>query len=369
MEKRSESDLVMRRRYLLIVFLCAAVLIVSVLILRFWLAGPPQYKVTFLTTPSGDRFFPFSINDHGQVVGLAKLKDGEDRIILWDKDNGAQDLGSFDYPKHTGPLTINNSGHIMGTVRDPNGNFRAFIRNLDGQKQLLNGLDGNFSVASGLNNHHQVVGFSTTKTGYVHAVLWNGNANVTDLGTLGGPESLASCINDRGQIAGFSQVASGKWHAFFWDPNSGIKDLGPTSLSPPTKYHIYLNNSGFVIGRFGSASDQKLLSTWTDSQGTLPLPSPSKYDAHPIALNDNNQVLLNIRTVFRLFGQELSGKTEQYLWDPNEGFVSFKKKLGRMNIHGSYPRAVDINNKGQIVGRTFQKKTKQSVGVLLDPIK
>ncbi len=358
-----------RRRYLLIVFLCAAVLIVAILILRFWLAGPPQYRVTFLTTPAGDRIFPFSINDHGQVVGLAKLKDGEHRIILWDKNNGAQDLGSYYYPEHTGSLKINNSGHIMGTVRDPNGNFRAFIRNLDGQKQFLKKLGGNFSVASALNNHHQVVGFSATKTGSKHAVLWSCDADVTDIGTLGGPESIACSINDRGQIAGFSQVASGKWHAFFRDPNSGIKDLDPTSLSPPTREYIHINNSGFVVGRFGSASDQMLISTWTEAKGTRPIPSLSGYDAHSTALNDNNQFLLYARTVFSLFGQILFGNAEGYLWDPNEGFVSFKKKLGRRNIRGFNPRASDINNKGQIVGRSFQKKAKQSVGVLLDPIK
>ena len=240
----------MRRRRLSITFLCAAAAIVAALILRSFLAAPLRYTHTFLTTTAGEPIFPSSINDHGQVVGIARIKGGEFRIFLWDKDHGARDLGSFDPPKHSEPLRINNAGRITASVRDPNGDFRAFIWDLPADKKILAALPGKSSLPLALNNQGQVVGFSHTSDGFPHAVLWNGDGGITDLGTLGGPAGIAGGINDSGQVAGFSQIASGKWHAFFWDPNTGIKDLGPTSLTPPVLGYIHLNNKGFVVGRF-----------------------------------------------------------------------------------------------------------------------
>jgi probable HAF family extracellular repeat protein len=337
-------------------------------ILRSLLAPQPQYTHTFITTTAGEPIIPFSINDRGQVVGLARSKTSELRIILWDKKHGARDLGSFERPKHSEPIKINNAGRITAALQDPNGNFRAFTWDLPTDKKILPALPGRSSLPLAINKHGQVVGFSYTSDGFPHAVLWNDNAGITDLGTLGGPASFAGSINDRGQVAGFSRIASGKWNAFFWDPNTGIKDLGPTSLTThPTPDHIHLNNRGFVVGRFGSTNDQMLISTWSETEGVRPMPPMKGIDAHPIALNDANQFLLHIRSASLKLGSHwLFHHVEEYLWDPNEAFVPFKKNLGRRDVSTFFPR--DINNKGQIVGQVVQKNSKQAAGVLLEPI-
>ena len=337
------------------------------LILRSVFAAPPRYRHTFLTTPAGDAIIPFSINDHGQVVGLARIKGGEFRIFLWHKDHGARDLGSFDRPNHSEPLRINNAGRITAALRDPNGDFRAFIWDPPEDKKILTALPGKSSMPLAINNHGQAVGFSYTGDGFPHAVLWNGDAGITDLGTLGGPGSIAGSSNDSGQVAGFSQTGSGQWHAFFWDPTTGIKDLGPTTLTPPVPDYIHLNNNGFVVGRFGSANDQMLICTWSQAEGVRPIASMKGIDAHPIALNDANQFILRVRSAsFKLGGHWLFHHVEEYLWDTNEGFVPFKKNLGDRDISTFFPR--DINNKGHIVGQIIQKKSRQPAGVLLEPI-
>jgi len=336
-------------------------------ILRSVLAPPPTYTHTFITTTAGEPIIAFSINDHGQVVGIARSKAGEFRIFLWQKDHGARDLGSFERPNHSEPLRINNAGRVTAALRDPNGDFRAFIWDPPEDKKILAALPGKSSLPLGLNNQGQVVGFSYTSDGFPHAVLWNGDAGITDLGTLGGPASIAGSINDSGQVAGFSQTGSGQWHAFFWDPNAGIKDLGPTSLTPPVLGYIHLNNKGFVVGRFGSTNDQMLISTWSETEGVRPMPPMKGIDAHPIALNDANQFLLHIRSASLKLGSHwLFHHVEEYLWDPNEAFVPFKKNLGRRDVSTFFPR--DINNKGQIVGQVVQKNSKQAAGVLLEPI-
>jgi len=78
----------------------------------------------------------------------------------------------------------------------------------------LGTLGGTSSVASSINDRGQVVGYSQTASGELHAFLW-GKGTMTDLGTLGGNFSeAAAIINDRGQVVGSSGTGSGEEHAF-----------------------------------------------------------------------------------------------------------------------------------------------------------
>jgi probable HAF family extracellular repeat protein len=88
----------------------------------------------------------------------------------------------------------------------------------DGQYSItdLGTLPGGYeSIAYGINNRGQVVGYSTTASGEYHAFLWE-DGEMTDLGTLGGAYSVAYGINSRGQVVGYSASASGENHAVLW---------------------------------------------------------------------------------------------------------------------------------------------------------
>ena len=80
----------------------------------------------------------------------------------------------------------------------------------------LGTLGGLGSYPYAINDNGQIVGWSDTKTGSRHAVLWQ-DGRAIDLGTLGGKTSMARAINGTGQVVGWSRRQKlGLRHAFLW---------------------------------------------------------------------------------------------------------------------------------------------------------
>jgi probable HAF family extracellular repeat protein len=111
----------------------------------------------------------------------------------------------------------------------------------------LGTLGGTVTAAADVNALSQVVGFSMTSEGYLHAFVWD-RGDMTDLGTLGGESSYATAINDAGWVVGFSQIPhSRSSHAFLWRKGVGMKDLG--TLGGDQSFAADINNAGLVVGR------------------------------------------------------------------------------------------------------------------------
>ncbi len=89
---------------------------------------------------------------------------------------------------------------------------------------------GHFRAAAvDLNDNGQIVGWSGGQQ--QTAVLWTldaaGAVTLKELGTLpGGTFSLAWGINNRGQVVGFADGASGTRRSFIWTEANGMRDLG-----------------------------------------------------------------------------------------------------------------------------------------------
>jgi probable HAF family extracellular repeat protein len=185
---------------------------------------------------------------------------------------------------------------------------------------VLNSPSGTtYSVAQGISNAGQVVGYSQGGN-RSSAVIWNGTTP-TILNSLGGTYSQAVGINNAGQVVG---VSNGQ--AVIWNGTT------PTALNSPdgSSYAAGINNAGQVVGEYDSGNGVVI---WNSTMpGTTPtvLNSPPGTTISAAGINNAGQVAGNLN------GGEV-------IWNGTTPTV-----LGRPYGLGSF--ATGINDAGQVVG-------------------
>jgi probable HAF family extracellular repeat protein len=157
-------------------------------------------------------------NTSGDIVGAASVGNAYTELIL-------------------GVFSINSLNNL---------NAQGFLYS-NGQTTLLPTLGGDFSLARAINDQDQIVGYSTTADGQIHAFIYQGGT-MTDLGTLNGAsgDSLAYGINDKGQIVGASTAADGSMHAFIYQEGE-MYDLGVLEGGSSSSARG-INDLGQVVG-------------------------------------------------------------------------------------------------------------------------
>jgi probable HAF family extracellular repeat protein len=222
----------------------------------------------------------------------------------------------------------------------------------NGAIRNLGTLGGNESVAFGLNNRGQAVGFALNTipdsftnvfafgATQAHAFLWQYGL-MQDLGTLGGPDSVAFVANERGQVAGQSFTNSTPngttgvptMDPFLWEDGKML-DLG--TLGGTFSVTNDLNNSGQVVGQSNLAGDMTSHPfLWDKKKGLIDLGTFGGSNGTATWLNDTGEVV----------GQaNVTGDTghEAFLW--KNGALTDLGNLGRTSA------AEGINSSRQIVG-------------------
>jgi probable HAF family extracellular repeat protein len=224
--------------------------------------------------PGYPRTQAIAINDHGEIVGVAAdANGGNPRAFLY--SNGLMtDLGTFGY-YDVAVSGINNSGQIIGRVREPI-NFPYTFRNYaflysNGVFNLLTYPGFPDSFPFDINDSGQVVGIFLDPTRITPAGMPDGyrcflysNGTMTEISQ---PQSVInfqggyhycypSSINNNGEVVGtFNAPVSGDVavRAFYYS-NGVISDLGiypgqvaanPTTLS---SIAAEINDSGKIVG-------------------------------------------------------------------------------------------------------------------------
>ncbi len=153
---------------------------------------------------------------------------------------------------------------------------------------------------------------------------------MTDLGTLGGSTSSAAGVNDAGDVVGYSTTSVGELHAFRWR-DGVMTDLGTTADSTLSIAYA-INNRGQVVGQSGQTPV-----VWRRGVATaLALPSGGTYGA---AQGNNDRGGIAGYTGYPS-GLSVNRAT---LW--RRGTAVDLGTLG-----GANSMAFDVNNRGQVVG-------------------
>jgi probable HAF family extracellular repeat protein len=231
----------------------------------------------------------------------------------------------------------------------------------------------NSSIATGINNSGQVVGWSYQASisnpeieegGLSHAVLWQ-DGGIANLGFLSGDNvSRALNINNLGQVFGESYQVPNNTpstkHIFRWQ-NGAMTNLG--TLVPPNGYTDSLingiNYKGQVVGSLISTSGDgnTVFAAFVWQKGTL---------TNLGNLGGTYTEAFDINVLGTVVGSSStsSGTSHGFVWRNGK-----MRDLNTMLLSGSgweLEFAGGINNKGQIIGRG--KFNGQDRGFLLTPV-
>jgi probable HAF family extracellular repeat protein len=217
---------------------------------------------------SGDwRNAALSINNAGQIVGVTYLTwVGIPMPLVTEYATLFDPTGSGDHVNLGGlgdylseAYSINNKGQIVGMAELASGGCHATLFDSTGGGNNINLgiLPGRLeSYAFSINDFGQIVGYAYNSSGNGRATLFDptGGGNNIDLGALpGADESVAWSINNAGQIVGAGQDSLGRGCAVLFDSSGGGNNINLNDVIPPTpSWRLIeatcINDSGWIVG-------------------------------------------------------------------------------------------------------------------------
>ncbi len=182
----------------------------------------------------------YDIDNSNMVVGQAVFTGFSDRHgSLWNNTT-AIDLGTLG-TTWSEAYGVNSSGQIVGEFRKVS-NSRGFIWE-SGVMTELGTLSNSTTRAWDINDSGLIVGESRVLSATAFSAQDSSPATLTNLGTLGG-SSIARGVNNLNQIVGYSQV-SGVNHAFIYESGL-IRDIGSELENESRAYDV--NESAEIVG-------------------------------------------------------------------------------------------------------------------------
>ncbi len=362
------------------------------------------YQISGLDSLGNARSQGNSINNRSWVAGYANLSATVRHAALWRRGSITPiDLGTLGASERNSAVTWsvkNNKGLIVGISQTntpmplgENWSCSAFIAGTsftclgfvweNDVMRPLNPLPGgNNSFATGVNNSGSVVGWAEngihdptcTDNNQVLQflpVVWKArNGQIRTLPTLPGDSSgSATAINDRGQVVGISgdcDQAVGRRtarHAVLWDKDriTDLGNLGADYWNTPTA----INQRGDVVGFAGTAGDVdgNILKAfiWMRGKGIQylkPLESLGHVSSEAYGINERRQVV-------GISCDAAGVDCRAVIW-----IKGIAKDLNELKSNDFTPRleqAKDINERGEITGRSFDAVTNERKAYLAIP--
>ncbi|MBI4845938.1 MAG: PEP-CTERM sorting domain-containing protein [Candidatus Omnitrophica bacterium] len=260
-------------------------------------------------------------------------------VFVYAAEYEITDLGTLSGGNTSVATGINNSGQVVGysaTRLDSYFSYNHAFLWENGIMKDLGTLADYESWAKGINNSGQVTGMSSMDIrGPLYAFSWE-NGTMRGLGTLGGNSSFGTGINDSGQVVGYSNIGNGYIHAFL-QKNYTMIELSTLSNNNDTHSEAWgINNSGQIVGFSRAANNELHACLWEENRtirdlGTL----GDNNDSQAYGINDSGQVV---------------GVSDghAFLWENGE----MKDLNGLLPVGSAWSlhQANKINGLGQIVG-------------------
>jgi probable HAF family extracellular repeat protein len=169
-----------------------------------------------------------------------------------------------------------------------------------------------------------------------------------------GVESRAFGLSDQGQIAGDSRLDHsghiGRSRAVVWDIHGIPSELWTDPLVGGSA--IGVNNSGVVVGRYGSESGIPLPGpgvpfgrgfVWDSTNGRRDIGLEPVGNTQAVAVNDSGQVVGTSEVLTNIGGSEFFAP-RAFFWAETNGI----QDIGTLG--GNFSFANDINENGQVIG-------------------
>ncbi|TVQ16373.1 MAG: DUF3466 family protein, partial [Balneolaceae bacterium] len=189
---------------------------------------------------------PTSINNNGQIVGSTSTDLGISTGLqaLGYKDATSQFMSSmYKLLRLTNNVGKYDYGHVIEMLQTSTlpgfSNLKKvelnnYLQNHPWYQQVLNQI-----ITEQISFSHQSSAF-----------IWDEVTGIKSIGTLGGTWSTAWDINDHGQVVGYSSTAEG-YRAFYWDEIKGMIELPSLGGNSQAKA---INNKGQIVGYSYDAS-------------------------------------------------------------------------------------------------------------------
>jgi len=279
---------------------------------------------------------------------------------------------------------INDRGEAVGlsetSVPDPDGeDFCGFGTKRtclpflwrDGHMMALPTLGGNNGQASAINNRGQIVGISETtvpdsgcpasKPGKIISPVFWEKGEVRSLPTLAGdPDGFVQGINNRGQAVGSSGTCANiATHAVLWDNDVAVplSDLGHDGSDA-----YAINDRGQIVGYVSSHDGSTIFAAIWQNDGVTIIPTlPEDSAAFATGINNRGQVV----------GSTFNSMGWSHGFISQDGVMTNLNKLIREDSNLLIIAASNINDRGQISGmaKVMNGPDKDKVhAILLTPV-
>ncbi len=332
--------------------------------------GQCKYEITRLADqgcPFGSVELVYGLNESGIVVGEAWQCSGDhDFAVYWDDPDEMTKLSIPGDIWEAAARDINNEKVIVGEASDQYGGGGREAFRFDGSfyKMLgtLHDEPGSYSIATAINENGTIIGYAGngwTGEPPTQSVIWQ-DGEATGLLEDFGMRNRAHDVDDQGRIVGeMGQGPHIDSHAFIWE-NGVVTDLGVI----PGGYSALasgINNRRQVVGHGrkeepGSGKrgffDQRAF-LW-EGEGLIDLGAlPGFTDMRAFAINDMEQIVGDC---------PVGAISRAFLWQ--HGVMMDLNELVDLDPDEQLGQAYDINNRGQIAGKTAGTNS----GFLLTPM-